>query len=82
MALSHRQNVLSSLDLFILPSLELVWTGAFVLFCFWGVANVGVLIDVLTCRLDIKYLPSSLPMAWSSSDDADEDDGDDAIDDC
>lgn len=47
-----------------------------------GAANVGVLSDVLVCRLDTEYSPSSLPMAWSSSDDADADDGDDVIDDC
>lgn len=58
-----------------------MWAGAFVLLCFWGAANVGVLSDVLLCTLDTEYSPSSLPMAWSSSDDADEDDAD-VIDDC
>lgn len=56
------------------------WCICFVLL--WGAADVGVLNDALVCRLDTEYLPSSLPMAWSSRDDANEDDGDDVIDDC
>lgn len=43
---------------------------------------MGVLSDVLVCRLDTEYLPSSLPVTWSSSDDTDEDDDDDVIDRC
>lgn len=45
--------------------------GWCICFALGGAANVGVLSDVLVCRLDSQYSPISLAVAWFSSDDAD-----------
>lgn len=75
-AQSSHEGLLSTIDrtscpglIFILWSLELEWVAAFVLVCLLGSANVGALSDMLVCRLDTEYLPSSLAVVWSSSGD-------------